>query len=82
MGVSGRVMGVFGRAMGVFGKAMGVFGKWLRLQIDLLDIGHSYDVKHFLAHNVTLQNLKTCFSPLTRQHITSVFRNLHFGWSC
>ena len=43
-----------------------------------VNIGRSYDVKHFLAHNVTLQNLKPSFYPLTRQHITGVFRNLHF----
>ena len=43
--------------------------------------GRSHDVKHFLVYNVTLQNLKSRFSPLTRQHITGVFRNLHFGWS-
>ena len=43
--------------------------------------GRSHDVKHFLVHNVTLQNLKSRFSPLIRQHITGVFRNLHFGRS-
>ena len=42
--------------------------------------GRSHDVKHFLVHNVTLQNLKSRFTPLT-QHITGVFRNLHFGQS-
>ena len=43
--------------------------------------GRSHDVKHFLVQNVTLQNLKSRFSSLTRQHITGVFRNLHFGRS-
>ena len=43
--------------------------------------GRSHDVKHFLVHNVTLQNLKSCFSPLTGKHIIGVFRNLHFGRS-
>ena len=31
--------------------------------------------------NVTFQNLKPRFHPLTRQHVTGVFRNLHFGRS-
>ena len=26
---------------------------------------YTYDVKHFLAHNVTLQNLKPRFSPFS-----------------
>ena len=44
-------------------------------------IGCTHDVKHFLAHNVMFENLKPRFSQLTQQHITSVFRNLHFGRS-
>ena len=42
-------------------------------------IGCTHDVKHFLALDVKFDNLKPCFSQLTRQHITIVFRNLLFG---
>jgi len=35
-------------------------------------------VKHFLAHNLTFENLKPHFSQLKQQHITGVIRNLRY----
>ena len=36
-------------------------------------IGCTHDVKHFLVHNVTFENLKPLFSQLTWQQMTGVF---------